>query len=904
MAWRTKPPPASRPDILSTAQALDGERAHLRPDAGEGATVEFTALCLSGGGIRSAAFCLGVLQALARDAALTRFDYLSTVSGGGFIGGWLQMLMHEAGGPGAAQAALQTPDPPALHNLRGYTNYLTPQVGLFSADTWTGLALYVRNLLLNWLVLGPVFILMVLTLVFHRTAVAAFGQMGWSIWGALAVGQALLLVAVYQVCLLLPSHRPLEPGTAPTPHYASTTMIRRTILAPAVGWSLLVPVTIRGLDDVSQMPLLLSAVYFVTMSAAYAAATARQRRSPEMVALYRGNFAAWLVATCCACLTFWCAGRLYQGLSHKDAAAALTIFAPLVLILCHLLQIVIHVGLRRETGLPDLDREWLARISGLVLRLILGWTVFALCCLSLSTLLLAAEDGSTRTSWVTAGVSLATGPVAAWLGKQALSRVGPALTGPGAQKLPLRQLLNLLAVVFAIALFAALGALVQYCLGWTQIRIFAAWHPGVRGLLLVLGLQIVVGLVLFFVTWGCGRVNVNRFSMHGVYRNRLSRAFLGSALRDRMPDPFTGFGTRENPPLAEFATTPVAPGERGLFHVINIALNMTQVTHTAWAERKATSFTATPLACGAATLHNPNGQPVGAPTGAYVRTTHFAGAETQADVAGCKRGTGLGTMLTISGAAVSPNWGYNSSPLTAFLMTLFNVRLGAWAPNPAVATQAELCLARPRNSHLAILRELIGSTTDTSQSLYLSDGGHFDNLGLYEMLRRKCAKIVVIDAGQDQDCAFFDLGNAIRKASIDQLASVEMDHMSIYPRSLLELQAQIAATALGVATGSIRYPDGSLGQLVYIKPSYLPAIPAEIRSYGASHPDFPHESTAEQWFTESQFESYRALGSFQAGLLTQHDPGAIADPLDRLFTRARAMTVPPSPANVACNGGT
>jgi hypothetical protein len=889
MAWSTAVPPPNRPDILSTNQILEAERAHLRPGA---EAAGLTALCLSGGGIRSAAFCLGVLQALARDGLLTRFDYLSTVSGGGFIGGWLQMLMHETGGAAAAQAALQTPSPPALHNLRGYTNYLTPQVGLFSPDTWTGIALYLRNLLLNWLVLGPVFLIMVLALVFHRTAVAAFGQMDWSLWGALAVGQALLLTGAYQTCLLLPSHRTLTPQPIQTPVYASAMFIKTTVLAPVMAWSLLVPVALCGLGPLPQMPALVTVVYFVTMTVAYVAAAARQWRSPAMAALYRANAMAWLTATLCAGLGCWCAACLYQNLDPNDKAAALTIFAPLVLILCHLLQMVIHVGLRRETGLPDLDREWLARISGLILRLTLGWTAFALCGLSVSTVLLSVEGGSTRTSWVTAGISLATGPAAAWVGKQALSRVGPALTGPGAPKLPLRQVLNVMAVVFAIALFAALGALVQYVLGWLQIQLFAA-RPGLHGLLVVLGLQIVAGLGLFFITWFCGRVNVNRFSMHGVYRNRLSRAFLGSALRTRIADPFTGFGTLENPPLAQFATTAAQPGDRRLFPVINIALNMTQVTHTAWAERKATAFTATPFACGAATLHNPNDPAGGPPAGAYVETTHFAGAETRADTAGCARGTGLGTMLTISGAAVSPNWGYNSSPLTAFLMTLFNVRLGAWAPNPAIATAEELRLARPRNSHLAILRELIGSTTDTSQSLYLSDGGHFDNLGLYEMLRRKCTQIVVIDAGQDQDCAFFDLGNAIRKASIDQLATITMDHMAIYPRSLLDLQNQIAATARGIATGSILYPDGGVGELVYIKPSYLPAIPAEIRAYGASHPDFPHESTAEQWFTESQFESYRALGSFQAGLLTQREDDEVADSLDLLFARAKTMNAPP-----------
>ena len=99
----------------------------------------------------------------------------------------------------------------------------------------------------------------------------------------------------------------------------------------------------------------------------------------------------------------------------------------------------------------------------------------------------------------------------------------------------------------------------------------------------------------------------------------------------------------------------------------------------------------------------------------------------------------LSGALTVSGAAVSPNWGYRSSQLTAFVMTLFNVRLGAWLPIPANARTAadppELAAAMPRNSELALFRELIGRTDATSEAMYLSDGGHFDNLGPYEMLR-------------------------------------------------------------------------------------------------------------------------------------------------------------------------
>ena len=119
-----------------------------------------SAICLSGGGIRSATFNLGVLQHLAHLGILQRFDYLSSVSGGGYIASWLQAWMHhdkraldqlqEFSRPNAFE-----PEPQPIRNLREYSNYLTPKLGLFSADTWTAAAMVVRNMLLNWLVLLP-----------------------------------------------------------------------------------------------------------------------------------------------------------------------------------------------------------------------------------------------------------------------------------------------------------------------------------------------------------------------------------------------------------------------------------------------------------------------------------------------------------------------------------------------------------------------------------------------------------------------------------------------------------------------------------------------------------------------------------------------------------------------------
>ena len=127
-------------------------RAHKR---------KLAALCLSGGGIRSASFALGVVQGLARLGLLGRFDYLSTVSGGGYLGGWLSAWMHRAGRERVIEELSRPsgrpldPEPAAVSHIRNYGSYLSPRIGLMSTDSWTLAAIYLRNLLLNWLVLLP-----------------------------------------------------------------------------------------------------------------------------------------------------------------------------------------------------------------------------------------------------------------------------------------------------------------------------------------------------------------------------------------------------------------------------------------------------------------------------------------------------------------------------------------------------------------------------------------------------------------------------------------------------------------------------------------------------------------------------------------------------------------------------
>jgi hypothetical protein len=220
--------------------------------------------------------------------------------------------------------------------------------------------------------------------------------------------------------------------------------------------------------------------------------------------------------------------------------------------------------------------------------------------------------------------------------------------------------------------------------------------------------------------------------------------------------------------------------------------------------------------------------------------------------------------MSISGAAASPNMGYHSVPSLALLMTFFNVRLGFWAGNPR---NSKTCTRPgPKIGLGQLLRELFGLTNDNARYVYLSDGGHFENLGVYELVKRRCKYIVACDAGADPNYAFDDLGNAIRKCREDIGVEIEVDTAPLIPKSdgANGDKSGKKQTTQHCVVGTIHYdmadPEGGKGVFVYIKASLTGDEPADVLNYQTCHATFPHQSTADQWFSESQFESYRRLG--------------------------------------------
>jgi hypothetical protein len=335
-------------------------------------------------------------------------------------------------------------------------------------------------------------------------------------------------------------------------------------------------------------------------------------------------------------------------------------------------------------------------------------------------------------------------------------------------------------------------------------------------------------------------INVNEFSLHSMYRNRLVRAYLGAS-RKRTENRFTGFDPKDDLRMSELWPNPPSGKQprhscaHKPLHIVNMTWNLVHGKNLAWQQRKAATFTVSPLHCGSYLY-------------GYRPSNEYGGER--------PKSISLGTAFTISGAAASPNMGYYSSSAITFLMTLFNARLGWWLGNPIKNTFKK---SGPKWALKPMFQEALGQTDADKDYIYLSDGGHFENLGIYEMVLRRCHTIFVIDASSDPDHKFENLGNAIRRIRVD--LGVPIENMDIFDYSKEQESPKTYC-----AIGDIRYTKvdeakgATDGVLVYIKPMLTREQPPDVFNYAKSNLKFPHESISDQFFSEQQFESYRVLG--------------------------------------------
>lgn len=203
-------------------------------------------------------------------------------------------------------------------------------------------------------------------------------------------------------------------------------------------------------------------------------------------------------------------------------------------------------------------------------------------------------------------------------------------------------------------------------------------------------------------------------------------------------------------------------------------------------------------------------------------------------------------------------------------LAILNLRFGFWLQNPAKMRSAGARYLRSSlssvGSSLYVLLEICGLLDESRKSVFLTNGGEVENLGIYELLRRQCTVIIAVDAEADPEMAFGSFSTMLRYASIDLGIEINLPWQQI-SHSALRASYEIDRTGdvpklkgPHCAIGQISYANGKKGILIYIKPSLTGDENDYIVDYKRRHPDFPHETTLDQFFKNDQFEVYRALG--------------------------------------------
>jgi hypothetical protein len=1158
-----------------------------------------TALSLSGGGIRSGTFALGLLQGMARHDLLKQFDYLSTVSGGGYVGSWLTAWLHRhpEGLKGVtrelanrAPVSKVDPDPRPIRYLRDYSSFLTPKVGALTADTWAFVAIYLRNLLLNWAVLLPLLVAVLMVPRLHLAvtllqpveerdpAVVSLRAEAAAEQGRLLEEVPAPMRRVYEVrtlgefiggededknqFTLYPRHGLLlvgfllgawalgyvgfnRPGVRETLRKRSRFWRERSdqraflryCLLPLVVSAALLTTYWAWKQETSSLPP--SILHFLGCGLLFgfcgwliASLVLRRLRHPQEIG--GAEFFSILAAGGVGGLLFWLTSLLpigdpvigYGVRIHGDRVVSRPLawtdwtdwtwfdwktelyvcLAVPTFLLVFWAGATLFVGTTSYSRkINDEDREWWARFGAWLLIATLAW-------LALTGTVIYGPLALLEFPRLLTAVGGLSGLVAVLVGRSTLIRrpeegsAEPASSSANLAKGLLRAALPLLGLIFLGVLVAAVslstsgltrglamqaGSFSQnlpeasralFTEALTNVPVTAPYSgfgreragalPPADSYLsyitpvvptptaadageaensatIYTGAQIVhlnvlhhtsfiFQLVVALIALGAGLllsrlINLNYFSLHGGYRNRLIRAFLGASRPpgQRTPNPFTGFDPADNLHMHELRPTlldeddfidptglaealrdhthPISRylNERGLLsnvlsqndttpsprlltalrtdlnsviesensldqlaqehlnteharrirraimeemrargaggnglgqdaarnqearsdksrpdeptrdeyrillnrlileasyprmlrpynhppppyrmmHVVNTALNLVGGEKLAWQQRKAEPFSISPLHAGCFRL-------------GYRRSRVYGGKDTG--------GISIGTAAAISGAAASSNMGYyTTSPIMSLLLTLFNVRLGWWLGNPGPAGQKTYQLSGPKFSISPIAYEAFGMTNDTYEYVYLTDGGHFENLALYEMILRRCRFIIVSDGAEDASYRFGDLGNAVRKIRIDLGVPIEFPCVDIYG---WDTARERGSKGMYWAVGKIRYSyvdnvaalkagaDGSAaawpkttpaaaedGVLLYIKPALYGDEPRDVLEYRESFPAFPHQSTGDQFFDEPQFESYRALGSYIMDQLcgSGYEPLTIPQLIDR-----------------------
>jgi hypothetical protein len=711
-----------------------------------------TGLALSGGGIRSAAFCLGALQSLAvtgvagaapgTRSLFDQVDYLSTVSGGGYVGSAVTAAMAS---PTATSQKFpfvefgRFDDEPSVGHLRDFSNYLLPRGTASFADV---ISVVLRGLATN--------------LVFILAGILFF---------------AMLTVLAYPDFVQVQAHGSFLPRLASG---GLQWLGILTGLAKKVGRS---------------GPFLLSEV---------------------LLAVFGLYLVVWAILRSRPALDF---GAVTEGLLSDVhgffvRGGRLFVFAVVVAAFFDVQPFALHGFQWIATHSIRQAAEYFAVVTAPFAGIVAFF--------------------SNRLSEFLKANSFKTGAGA--LTKRILAH---ALVFAAAAVLPI--LLWLAYLWVSAAGMPHSGVFLPGCSGkgcWL-------WNPYAHG---PLQSYFWLWLILFLTTL---LFAPNANSLHQLYRDKLSKAFLFNPANRATQGQDSG----DLLPRDQIELSELAPATGGPYHLINAAINLQGSVQANRRGRNASFFLFSPKFVGS-------------------EVTNFAPTDC------AQKGDphiDLGAAMAISGAAVSSNMGSSSIRALSPTLALLNIRLGYWMRNPKYLLSRQgfrITLGRLFADLFKtyLFNEMFGQLDENQPHVYLTDGGHIENLGLYSLLKRHCRLIIVVDGEADPLLTFHALSICERYARIDLGVRVDLPWQQISDvanaATVLARDGKPIPATGGphCAVGSILYPGGEHGVLLYVKATLTGDEPDYVVDYKMRNPAFPHESTGDQFFSEEQFEAYRALG--------------------------------------------